>query len=70
MNTPYTFDHNAFALAAHIEPDILIVEGLNVLQTGETRPGRQPLIFVSDFFDFSIPRKGLSLKGVNAPSRT
>jgi type I pantothenate kinase len=31
-------------------PDILIVEGLNVLQTGS---GRAPL-FVSDFFDFSI----------------
>ncbi len=29
-------------------PDILIVEGLNVLQTGEGR------VFVSDFFDFSI----------------
>jgi len=44
------------------QPDILIVEGLNVLQTGaartvgavasgESRPGR---VFVSDFFDFSI----------------
>jgi type I pantothenate kinase len=31
-------------------PDIVIVEGLNVLQTGT---GRAPL-FVSDFFDFSI----------------
>jgi type I pantothenate kinase len=33
-------------------PDIVIVEGLNVLQTGpidETRP-----LFVSDFFDFSV----------------
>jgi type I pantothenate kinase len=36
-------------------PDILIVEGLNVLQTGDTRSTRrQPLIFVSDFFDFSV----------------
>jgi type I pantothenate kinase len=36
-------------------PDILIVEGLNVLQTGgaRPRPGR-PAMFVSDFFDFSI----------------
>jgi len=46
-----------------VQPDILIVEGLNVLQTGatprsagatasrESRPGR---VFVSDFFDFSI----------------
>lgn len=30
-------------------PDVLIVEGLNVLQTG---PG--PRVFVSDFFDFSM----------------
>jgi type I pantothenate kinase len=34
-------------------PDILIVEGLNVLQTGAGRPG-EPHVFVSDFFDFSI----------------
>ena len=33
------------------QPDILIVEGLNVLQTGTTRDDR---VFVSDFFDFSI----------------
>jgi type I pantothenate kinase len=47
-------------------PDILLVEGLNVLQTGDshrrspgTRPDRgpdpgRPRVFVSDFFDFSI----------------
>jgi type I pantothenate kinase len=34
-------------------PDILIVEGLNVLQTGG-RTGRTATLFVSDFFDFSI----------------
>lgn len=35
-------------------PDILIVEGLNVLQTWNG-PGRdRPPIFISDFFDFSI----------------
>ena len=34
------------------QPDIVIVEGLNVLQTGSARPGRP--MFVSDFFDFSI----------------
>jgi len=34
------------------QPDILIVEGLNVLQTGTDTDGRD--IFVSDFFDFSI----------------
>ncbi len=32
------------------QPDIVIIEGLNVLQTGT---GRAPM-FVSDFFDFSI----------------
>jgi type I pantothenate kinase len=32
------------------QPDIVIVEGINVLQTGS---GRAPM-FVSDFFDFSI----------------
>jgi type I pantothenate kinase len=37
------------------QPDIVIIEGLNVLQTGETNPGpRQPRVFVSDFFDFTI----------------
>jgi type I pantothenate kinase len=33
-------------------PDIMIVEGLNVLQTGPGQQGRA--LFVSDFFDFSI----------------
>ena len=35
-------------------PDILIVEGLNVLQTRDGQPGRPMRLFVSDFFDFSI----------------
>ncbi|MCP3988687.1 MAG: type I pantothenate kinase [Actinomycetia bacterium] len=34
------------------QPDILIVEGLNVLQTGQADEERP--VFVSDFFDFSI----------------
>ncbi|HUF32486.1 MAG TPA: type I pantothenate kinase [Acidimicrobiales bacterium] len=34
--------------------DVVIVEGLNVLQTGGTGGGRPPSVFVSDFFDFSI----------------
>jgi type I pantothenate kinase len=34
-------------------PDILIVEGLNVLQRGG-RASRAPQLFVSDYFDFSI----------------
>ena len=36
-----------------LQPDILIVEGLNVLQTGSQQK-KWPTIFVSDFFDFSI----------------
>ncbi|HEY6362575.1 MAG TPA: type I pantothenate kinase [Vicinamibacterales bacterium] len=36
------------------QPDIVIVEGLNVLQTGSGRAGRPGGMFVSDFFDFSI----------------
>lgn len=35
-------------------PDILIVEGLNVLQTRDGQPGKPLRLFVSDFFDFSI----------------
>ena len=35
------------------QPDIVIVEGLNVLQTGDGR-GQALNLFVSDFFDFSI----------------
>ena len=35
-------------------PDIVILEGLNVLQTRDTRPGRHSRLFVSDLFDFSI----------------
>jgi type I pantothenate kinase len=34
------------------QPDVLIVEGLNVLQTGASSDDRR--VFVSDFFDFSI----------------
>lgn len=36
------------------QPDIVIVEGLNVLQTTDGRGGPDPRTFVSDFFDFSI----------------
>jgi len=38
-------------------PDIVIVEGLNVLQTNRqssAEPSRIPRLFVSDFFDFTI----------------
>jgi len=34
------------------QPDVLIVEGLNVLQTGTARAGDG--VFVSDYFDFAL----------------
>jgi type I pantothenate kinase len=36
------------------QPEVLIVEGLNVLQAGNGHPRNSPPLFVSDFFDFSI----------------
>jgi type I pantothenate kinase len=36
------------------QPDIVIVEGLTVLQTSDGRGGRSQQLFVSDFFDFSL----------------
>ena len=36
------------------QPDIVIVEGLNVLQVPPTSGPDHPSVFVSDFFDFSI----------------
>ena len=35
-------------------PDILIVEGLNVLQAGRPPKDGKAIPFVSDFFDFSV----------------
>ncbi|SFK71417.1 type I pantothenate kinase [Geodermatophilus ruber] len=35
-------------------PDILVLEGLNVLQAGRRADGRAPEVFLSDFFDFSV----------------
>lgn len=46
-----TYDVLADAHAVVRQPDVLIVEGLNVLQTGSTTDDR---VFVSDFFDFSL----------------
>ena len=36
------------------QPDILIVEGLNVLQTGRPTKDGKAIPYVSDFFDFSV----------------
>ena len=35
-------------------PDILIVEGLNILQPGELPRDGKPILFASDFLDFSV----------------
>src|SRR5690606_8896291 len=35
-------------------PDILIVEGLNILQPGELPANGDPIVFASAFMDFSI----------------
>jgi len=53
------YSHQAYDIVAGQfqvvdRPDILIVEGLNVLHTGDGHPGRPARVFVSDFFDFSI----------------
>ena len=53
------YSHKAYDIIpgqAHAvrQPDIVIVEGLNVLQTGDPRDVGPPRTFVSDFFDFSI----------------
>lgn len=36
------------------QPDVLIVEGINVLQVSENGERKKRTVFVSDFFDFSI----------------
>ena len=36
------------------QPDIVIVEGINVLQVGNRKDRRAARLYVSDFFDFSI----------------
>lgn len=36
------------------KPDILIVEGLNILQPGDVLKNGRPILFASDFLDFSI----------------
>jgi type I pantothenate kinase len=53
------YSHQAYDIVAGQfqvvdRPNIVIVEGLNVLQTGDGAPGRPARVFVSDFFDFSI----------------
>ena len=53
------YDHQSYdivpgAVQAVDRPDILILEGLNVLQAGRRPDGTAPEVFLSDFFDFSV----------------
>jgi type I pantothenate kinase len=53
------YSHQAYDIVAGRyqivdRPDILIVEGLNVLQAGEPAPRRPSRVFVSDYFDFTV----------------
>ncbi len=53
------YDHRAYDIVpdrrqAVDRPDILVVEGLNVLQAGRRADGTAPEVFASDFFDFSV----------------
>jgi type I pantothenate kinase len=48
------YDIGAGAWQVVKQPDILILEGLNVLQSESPRPSAAQRVFVSDFFDFSI----------------
>jgi type I pantothenate kinase len=53
------YDHQSYdivpgARQAVDHPDILVVEGLNVLQAGSRVDGTVPEVFLTDFFDFSV----------------
>jgi type I pantothenate kinase len=53
------YDHHSYDIVpgrqqAVDRPDILVVEGLNVLQAGRRSDGTAPEVFASDFFDFSV----------------
>lgn len=53
------YDHQAYDVVPGARqvvdrPDILVLEGLNVLQAGPRGDGRAPEVFLSDYFDFSV----------------
>src|SRR4051794_25703110 len=50
----FSYDIVPGAQQAVDRPDILVVEGLNVLQAGRRTDGSAPEVFLSDFFDFSV----------------
>lgn len=58
LNIP-VYSHHAYDILPHqqqpIQPaDIVIIEGLNVLQVGAIKAEQKSRVFVSDFFDFTI----------------
>ncbi len=53
------YDHSSYDVVPGARqvvdrPDILVLEGLNVLQAGRRADGSAPEVFLSDFFDFSV----------------
>ena len=53
------YDHQSYDVVPDARqvvdrPDILVLEGLNVLQAGRRADGSAPEVFLSDFFDFSV----------------
>jgi type I pantothenate kinase len=53
------YDHRSYDIVPGDQqevdrPDILVLEGLNVLQAGRRVDGTAPEVFLSDFFDFSV----------------
>ena len=50
----HTYDIVPGAREVIDQPDIMIVEGLNVLQTGAEVGGEGTRVFISDYFDFTI----------------
>ena len=53
------YDHQSYDIVPGARqvvdrPDILVLEGLNVLQAGRRADGTTPEIFLSDYFDFSV----------------
>lgn len=50
----HTYDIVPGARVVIDQPDIMIVEGLNVLQTGAEVGGEGTRVFISDYFDFTI----------------
>ncbi|NEK56673.1 type I pantothenate kinase [Geodermatophilus sabuli] len=53
------YDHSSYDVVPGARqvvdrPDILVLEGLNVLQAGRRADGSAPEVFLSDYFDFSV----------------